>query len=190
VAAVRKSRTSGDAAIALLLPTVRRMLRSGVGVDALIRAAKQAYIRAAIAELLPPGSRVNVSRISVATGMSRREIAALVTGSNCLRRPLKHPKGQRAFRVLHGWNTDPSFHNRRGQPAELPLKGRGHTFGVLVRRYGGDVTPVAVLRELERLNTVTMSRGRLRLRPEGLRSLEHAHCRANTTQVEGASSSL
>jgi hypothetical protein len=116
--------------------------------------------------------------------MSRREIAALVRGSSRPRRPPKHSKGQRAFRVLHGWNTDPSFHNRRGQPAALPLKGRGHTFGTLVRRYGGDVTPVAVLRELERLNTVTMSQGRLRLRPEGLHALEHAHRHANTTQVE------
>src|SRR5882724_1414050 len=100
-AVVRKSRTSGDALIALLGPTVQRMLRSGVGVDALIRAATQAYIQTAIAELFPE-ARVNVSRLSVVTGMPRPRISALVKQSKGGKAP-KPLKVQGALRVLRGW---------------------------------------------------------------------------------------
>ncbi len=159
--------------VALLSPTALRMLRGGVGVDALILAATQAYIRTAIAELFPK-SRINISRLSVAVGMSRQRISALVNQLKRGQAP-KPLKGHGALRVLRGWHTDPRFLSERGRPADLSLHGGGLTFGALVKRHGGDVTPIAVLRELERLAAVVMHNGRVRLRPAGLRALELEH---------------
>jgi len=152
------------------------MLRSGVGVDAFVQAAQGAFIEAAIAELFPPPSRINISRLSVATGIPRRDISAYLRSKQIPEPQMEHLKGNPAVRVLRGWSTDPVFYNGKGQPTELHVRGGGClSFAALVKQHGSDVTPVAVLRELERLNTVTTSEGMVRLRPERMRALEHAH---------------
>jgi hypothetical protein len=73
----------------------------------------------------------------------------------------------RALRVLRGWIGDPLYQAASGRPTDLPVSGEGRTFASLVRAYAGDVTTMAVLRELERLKAVVRSRtGQLRARPE------------------------
>lgn len=168
------------ALVELLLPTSRLLLKGGVGVDQLIRAAKQAYVRAAVAEILPPGSRANVSRLSVATGLTRKEVS-LVLGE--MRRQI-HRRGykakeQRAIRVLRGWATDQRFRKENGRPDELSIRGRRCKFALLVKLYGGDVTPRAVLGELERMDAVALtSQGKLRIKTSRKESHEHVRQQA------------
>lgn len=109
--------------------------------------------------------RVNISRLSVATGMTRKEVAALL-GSREGGGAAKKKRGQqRALRVLKGWITDPRFRNASGHPDELRVRGSKKSFAFLVRLYGGDVTPKSVLRELERIEMVEVTKaGTLRLR--------------------------
>jgi hypothetical protein len=66
---------------------------------------------------------------------------------------------QRTARVLHGWRTDPEFLDRRGSPLRLVVNGPGLSFHALVRRYGGDVTPISVLNELLRSGAVSRVAG-------------------------------
>ena len=152
------------------------MLSGDLGVDALIRGAKQAHIQAAILELFPPKTRVNISRLSVITGLTRKEISALIKNVNGKRsRSVSRIKQQRALRVLRGWRIDPRFHDRKGQPAELALRGGERTFSLLVKLYGGDVTPTSVLKELERMKAIRSTRsGKLRMRYRGVRSSHQA----------------
>jgi hypothetical protein len=172
-----------DALVALLVPISRLMLTSGVGVHQLVHAAKQAYVKTAIEEVFPGGSRVNISRLSVATGLTRKEVSLLVTkfkGGNV--RVAPRAKEQRAMRVLRGWRLDPRFHARGGQPARLLLHGGERTFASLVKLYGGDVTPTSVLRELERMEAVSMTRaGTLRLRAS--RGRVHTHAPSHVLEV-------
>jgi hypothetical protein len=154
------------ALVELLLPTSRLLLKAGVGVDQIIRAAKRAYVKAAVAEILPPGSRANVSRLSVATGLTRKEVS-LVLGEirTQLNRPIHSAKEQRAIRVLRGWANDQRFQKRNGRPDELSIRGRRCKFALLVKLYGGDVTPRAVLRELERMDAVALiDEGKVRMK--------------------------
>ncbi len=175
---------TNDVLTALLFPISRLLLASGIGVDQFISAAKQAYVKAAISELFPSGSRVNISRLSVATGLTRKEVSLLVnkiTGGND--NLIRQAKAQRAVRVLHGWRVDPRFRGQRGYPAKLPLRGSKKSFTLLVKLYGGDVTPKSVLRELERMNTVSITRdGLLRLRGSG----RHLSMQAPQQMVEVA----
>jgi len=135
------------------------MLRNGFGAGELIGAAKQASVQAALIEVIPPGSRVNVSRLSVATGLTRKEIASFLGKSLNERSFLSKPTlEQRAWRVLCGWHTDPKYRESSGRLAALHFAGKQRTFSSLVRAYGGDVTPLSVLRELERINVVTKTR--------------------------------
>jgi hypothetical protein len=162
---VRSERDGQESALAvalvdLLLPTSRLLLKAGVGVDQLIRAAKQAYVKAAVAEVIPAGSRANVSRLSVVTGLTRKEVSSLLRQiwSHGVR-PGHSTKEQRAIRVLRGWANDERFRKPNGRPAELSVHGRRSKFALLVKLYGGDVTPRAVLGELQRMKAVLMTRG-------------------------------
>lgn len=121
------------------------------------------------------GGRANISRLSVATGMTRKEVAALLSDSRKNAGATAKRSGQqRALRVLRGWVTDARFHTRRGRPDELKYQGRKKSFASLVKLYAGDVTPKAVLRELERIEAVDLTEtGTLRLRaPRGRKSIE------------------
>lgn len=141
-----------------MCPIGQLMLARGLGIGELIQATKRAYVQAAITHILPPGSRLNASRLAVATGLTRKDVSTLlgeISGS-LARKPLRTNE-QRAFRVLTGWTIDPRFCNRRGRPARLPLRGPRRSFGLLVKLYGGDVTPNAVLKELERMRIVKLA---------------------------------
>lgn len=159
----------------LLLPVARLLVRGGIGIDELVRAAKRAYLRAAMQVVVRQDGRVNISRLSVATGMTRKEVAALLGNSQKSGGAAPKKRGQqRALRVLKGWMTDPRFRNSRGYPEQLRFGGSKKSFAFLVKLYGGDVTPKAVLRELERMEIVEVTKpGALRLRALGNRhSLE------------------
>ncbi|HWM71204.1 MAG TPA: DUF6502 family protein [Steroidobacteraceae bacterium] len=163
--------------VSLLLPIGRVMLKGGLGIGDLVRAAKQAYLRAAIAYVTSAGSRVSASHLSVVTGLTRKEVTAIlneIKGAPVARRG--EAKEQRARRVLRGWRLDARFCDNNGAPAKLPLRGDRRSFSALVKLYGGDVTPNSVLKELERLRAVSFSKTRgLRLRSAkvGGKSTEH-----------------
>jgi len=158
-----------------LLPIAKTMIKSGFGAGELVRAAKLSFVRAAISEVLPSG-KLNISRLSVATGLTRKEISLLLRTTAAVptdtsRRIME----QRAFRVLNGWSFDPRFQSKNGRPADLELRSGVRPFSNLVKTYGGDVTPNAVLRELERIKAVSISKsGKVHLRSRAVRSRVHA----------------
>jgi hypothetical protein len=165
-----------DVLVALLVPISRLTLTGGVGIDQLVRAAKQAYVETAIENLFPVGSRVNISRLSVVTGLTRKEVSLFIDKTKGRKVHLvPRTKEQRAIRVLRGWRVDPRFHGRSGAPAQLPVRGKGKAFTSLVKLYGGDVTPTSVLRELERMGAVSLTQsGLLRMRTASQRLRSHA----------------
>jgi hypothetical protein len=153
-----------------LVPLVSLYLKSGLGAGEFMTAAKLAFIRVA-AENARIGRRINFSAISAMTGLTRKEVRTLVGLSNeGTAVPNRDISRQRTARVIHGWKTDPAFLDNNGHPAVLPLHGQSSSFAMLVRRYGGDVTPVSVLKELERGGAVRRSKsGTLRLRKQSTR---------------------
>lgn len=138
----------------------------GVGIDELMLAAKRAYLREAMQAVSRQGGRANISRLSVATGMTRKEVSALLSASKENRTVEVRKSGQqRALRVLSGWLTDSRFQTRNGRPRELSYRSNDRSFAALVKLYGGDVTAKSVLRELERIGVVDWAAsGKLRLR--------------------------
>jgi hypothetical protein len=127
-------------------------------------------------DLFPVEARINISRLSVATGLTRKDVSQLVDKLKGRKaRLVPRAKEQRAIRVLRGWRIDPRFHGRAGEPAQLPLRGQTKAFASLVKLYGGDVTPTSVLRELERMDAISVTRsGLLRMRARSQRLGSHA----------------
>lgn len=161
-----------DSLVHLLVPITRLLVRGGIGIDALTYAAKRAYLLEAMRAVSHQDGRASISRLSVATGMTRKEVSALLSISRkVVDAEAKRSGQQRALRVLRGWLTDPRFQNRDGRPSELKYRGTERSFTQLVKLYGGDVTPKSVLRELERIEIVDSGNtGVLRLRLSRRRS--------------------
>jgi hypothetical protein len=157
-----------------LQPIAVAMLEGNLSASVLVQAAKLAYVRAAVDGPNSEGrKKTNISRLSVVTGMTRKEVASYLLRKT---RPATTagPKKQmehRALRVLRAWTTDPRYKTVTGRVVDLPVNGHGRTFASLVRSHGGDVTTAAVLRELERLRAVIrINSGVLRVRPGCIRA--------------------
>lgn len=71
-------------------------------------------------------------------------------------------------RVLRGWLTDRRYLTRQNRPKSLAISGETLSFERLVKEYGGDVSPRAVLEELMRSRTVSHIGGRLSLQASRL----------------------
>ena len=96
--------------------------------------------------------RVNYSRVSAQTGLSRADVKRLLQSDvfdfdRIANAPIE--------RVVNGWRTDHLFSYRPGRPKGLRIVAQNASFAGLVRKYGGDVPHKAVLDELRRIDAVT-----------------------------------
>jgi len=151
----------------LLVPLVRMFLRNGKAARSLYDLVKQVYVDLAKEEFGIGGKKATVSRIAILTGLTRKDVQAL----------LNHPvsddgsaEGEynRAARVIAGWLRDSKFSDGRGHPAPLPLKGKRGSFSALVKSYSGDIPVRAMLDELLHTGSVVrLKNGNICLRARG-----------------------
>ncbi len=143
-----------SAAVATLLrPLVRILLRNGVAYDAFADIAKRVYVDVATDEFGIPGRKQSKSRVSILTGLSRKEVLRVK------RLPDPDDMGaaqryNRAARVISAWVRTPVFLDSSGNPVDLPYEGGNVSFSGLVRSYSGDAPARAVLDELFRVGAV------------------------------------
>lgn len=137
----------------LLRPLCRLLLRHNVPFGVLEELAKHAYVQVAMDEFGIPGKKPSISRASILTGLTRKDVQRLVTGPEPVR-ALPTEAANRATRVLTGWVRDAHFQDAFGQPLPLTLQDGEHNFAQLVRRYSGDMPVRAVLDELLRVGAV------------------------------------
>lgn len=137
----------------VLRPLVRLLLRHGVAYADFANWVKRIYVDVAENEFALEGKKQSVSRISVLTGLNRKEVSRL----QGLPQPESQPGSQhnRAARVISGWLRDERFLDDHGEPAPLPLND-DTGFPALIKQYSGDMPTRAVLDELERVGVVTV----------------------------------
>lgn len=161
----RDTRPLDLAVRALLRPLVRLLLRRGIAFGHFAELAKLSYVDAAQNDFGVDGRKTSVSRISVLTGLTRKEAKRLLEDTPPMDDETPRHRINRAARVVSAWVRDPQYHNGRGGPASLEFdSASGVSFSALVAEHGGDVGPRAVLDELVRVGAVESLRdGRLRL---------------------------
>lgn len=142
-----------DAAVMRLLrPLVRVLLRQAMPFSAFAELAKRVYVESALTDFAIPGKKPSISRASILTGLTRKDVQRLVAEPDA-GGPEAGERYNRAARVLTGWVRDPYFHDSAGAPRALVSDGpRG--FAELVRRHSGDMPARAVLDELMRVGAV------------------------------------
>ena len=132
-------------------PLARLLIEAGVGAGEFHSVMKTAFVQAA--QDMSESSRATASRIATLTGLTRREVASLLTAPEDAA-PASDRGRPRIQRVLSGWWTDPDFQDRLGQPAPLPLRGAKVSFEALVKRYSGEPRVLTILEELVRVKAV------------------------------------
>lgn len=141
------NKTLNQAILRLLRPLVRLLLRNGISVHVFTDLLRWVYTDVAFREFGIAGKKQTISRVSVITGLSRKEVQRL--------RKLEVPMDEealqrynRATRVISGWARDSCYTDKDGRPLPLPLDGPDASFNNLVKRFSGDMPVRAVLDEL------------------------------------------
>jgi hypothetical protein len=139
--------------VKLLRPLVRILLRYGFSFGEFAEIARWIYVDVADKDFSIEGKKQSISRISVITGLNRKDVTSLKQIN--IHQDHESSSGfNRAGRVISGWVRDQAFHDEQGNPAELPLEGEDKSFTALVKQYSGDMPVRAVLDELLRIEAV------------------------------------
>ena len=144
----------------LMTPLIRILLRSGITFQEFAGVLKDVYVTICAREMTLPGRRTTLSRVAIATGLTRREVAKIIrnegktqwgVGSNAAL----------AASVLEGWHTDPAFLAPYGYPRDLKIDGTDEvpTFEDLVRRFESDVPHEVLVGELIRVGAARLLEG-------------------------------
>jgi len=148
--ALASEKASQDAVIDVLRPLARLCLGQGITFTVVAEALKQIFVEEAAA--LHPGAPAHgmVSRISTATGLTRREVTRL-SQDQPPARSMKVPVGSALFAR---WTTLPEYQDENGQPLVLNRAGETPSFEALAQSLSRDVHPRSLLDELARLGVV------------------------------------
>ncbi len=133
---------------ALLRPLVRVLIAQGITFPALSRLLKSVYVEVAIDEFPVAGKPQTGSRITLLTGVHRKDIKALRTRRRGADAP--SPVLSRNAHLISLWTGAPDYLDTRGRPRPLPRQRRedgAPSFEALVESVSTDIRARAVLDE-------------------------------------------
>lgn len=143
----------------VLRPVVRYLIASGITFPTVNRMMKELFIQVAEQEFALPFKRLTDSRVSLVTGLNRKEVSQLRR-----RKPestrLQAVERTTVTRVLGRWTAGPPYAAADGFPRRLVYEAtdpKRVTFARLVRELGPDVPVRSVLDELIRLGAADLS---------------------------------
>lgn len=131
----------------VLRPLASMLLRFGMTWREFSEISKSVFVQAATEEFGIHGRPTNVSRVSILTGIARKEVKRqrdlmLADG------PAIKGKTTDATRLLSGWHQDPEFLDSQSKPKILKETGDEASFEILFARYGGDIAMPTMIKEL------------------------------------------
>jgi Family of unknown function (DUF6502) len=144
------------AAVEILRPIVVQMISRGVVFGHLESRLRELFVRVAESSFEIPGRPQTDSRLSVLTGINRKEVRRIRRSHPRDVRPTSFERNLAADLVSR-WTMDPAATDRRGHPLPIPFRSKhGASFVRLVRQTTTDLRPRAILDELVRSGMVEM----------------------------------
>jgi len=145
----------------LLRPVARFCLNRSIKIQDGIEMLKHAFLEVAKEELEREGRLISNSRLSVMTGLHRRDVVRLLLDGIVVTEnaPL-------LLRVIGQWQQDRRFTSKAGKPRPLSIEGKKSEFVDLVQSVSKDLNPYTVLFELERVGAVQRDDEMLELRAD------------------------
>jgi hypothetical protein len=144
------------------------LLGAGISHDQFSRLSELAFLRAAVLGARFQNSRINQSAVAAMTGLNRTKVRSLLRSESRGRKPIEN----KIDRVIAVWVSEAELLTSTGQPRKLKLTGERASFSWLAKRYGGDLPPKSLLRELSRRRLVRVSKGSVALSASARRTRE------------------
>lgn len=140
----------------ILRPIVAQMISRGIVFGHLESRLRELFVRVAEASFEIPGRPQTDSRISVLTGINRKEVRRIRRSRPHDVRPTSFERNLAADLVSR-WTMGPASTDDRGRPLPIPFRAKqGPSFVRLVRETTSDLRPRAILDELLRTGMVEM----------------------------------
>ncbi len=161
ITGMTQSKEGGDAGMGpalrrLLRPLVKALIAKGVTAPALYAILKQVYVETAREDFGLDGQPPTDSRVSVLTGVHRKDVRSIREQGGAAASPLEH-RVTVMTTVVGRWLADPRTTTPEGQPIALPRQAdQGPSFDTLVESVSTDVRPRTILDELLRKGIVTL----------------------------------
>jgi hypothetical protein len=139
-----------DAAVETLRPLARRLLEAGAPFGELEARLRELFVRVAEGDLSLPGRRPTDSRVSLLTGINRKEVRRIRSQDPALKKPASFTRNLAAGLVSR-WLADRRATDARGRPRPIPYQApRGPSFVGLARKLTRDLPARVILDELLR----------------------------------------
>ena len=142
----------------LLRPVVKFCLRRSLSIQDLVEMAKTVFIEIAVEELKKRNKKINTSKLSVMTGLRRREVDRFYK-----EKPVANDRTSIITKVIGKWSQNNKFSTKKGRARVLTYEGDNSQFSKLVRSISNDIKPGTVLSELERLAAIEKTSRGLKL---------------------------
>jgi hypothetical protein len=132
----------------VLRPLIRILFRAGVRFDEFVELLRGIYVEITIRDSQDEGKKTTTGRISILSGVARRDVERLVASEDWLQVPRPTDVAALAA-VLHRWHTDSTFLGPYGVPLELPFTGQaGRNFSDLVKGSPIPIEPRSAFEQL------------------------------------------
>ena len=144
----------------LMSPLVRILIRNGVAFPEFADVIRQVYVSACAEELARQGRAGSLARVSLMTGLARREVVEIASG-----RSAKHHEvssnANRAAKLLEAWHTDPEYLAPYGFPRDLCIddESSAGSFQSLVNKHISPGAADSMLEELVRVGAARVLEG-------------------------------
>jgi len=153
--------------LAVLRPLIRYLIGRGWTYPMMGELLKDVYVMEALQQAASRGEPVTDSRVSLLTGVHRKDVKRLraelpkKTSPPALRRG-----ASLAARVVAEWVSVPRYLNSRGKPKPLAVHDAAGkpSFEALVKKVRADMRPAVVLDELVRAGVAKLENGTVHLR--------------------------
>jgi len=139
----------------LLKPILKQALRSACSIKELSLLLREVGVETAAEELERRGDKVNTSRISVMTGLSREEVKR-IREQEFIAEDSEETLTL-AARVISRWQTDKRFVTKSGKPKTLTIGAYGSEFEQLVESVSKHINAGTILFELTRTGVASVS---------------------------------
>lgn len=141
----------------LLGPLVRLLLGHQITLPILTNLLKSVYVEEATRAFPIPGRPQTVSRLSLLTGIHRKDVKRLQNEAQQADAP--PASVSLGAELVLRWTTDPKYQSNQGHPIALPRLSGGQSrpsFESLVESVSKDIRPRAILDEWQRLGIASV----------------------------------
>ena len=149
----------------ILRPMVRLWIKNGFSYKEFEEVIRWVFVNVTEFDFKIDNKKQTDSRISVVTGLTRHQVHHY--RSIDLEHSAENAKSNRSTRVLTGWLSDAKYTDNKKKPLELNVDENEPSFVSLVKNYGGDISPKAVLDELRERKSVTVKGDKVSLDTAG-----------------------